>query len=32
MRFLCICKPARAEGVPPTPETAIRQLYEEPAK
>jgi hypothetical protein len=28
MRFLCIYKPAKAEGAPPTPETEIRQLYE----
>ncbi len=39
MRFLCIYKPAKAEGAPPTPEmmetdgeTEIRQLYEQPAK
>jgi hypothetical protein len=32
MRFLLIDKPAKAEGAPPTPETEIRQLYEQPAK
>jgi hypothetical protein len=32
MRFLCICKPAKAEASPTIPETEIRRLYEQPAK
>jgi hypothetical protein len=32
MRSQCIYKPAKAEGAPPTPETEIRQLYEQLAK
>jgi hypothetical protein len=32
MRFLCIYKPAKAEGGPPTPEMMETVGYEQPAK